>query len=252
MTEPSTWVKGGRISSRASIPRAVSTEPLRDPLRGSELSLAGPFATMSPSGGSSGGGLRGPSSGRTEDLYTTRERRRVGAGTSTTSAGNLRRMGSGEGSDHRSRAEAGMTRDSSASAQAETAVGKVDSGAVPRWVRLTSLALMGVTVWLGALMLLDPPVAIEPGTRYRSYAVDSGWFGLPLTSARQKDDVLLLTVAPEWLKASPEWHMLRVAHLTRHLMGREGVERIVILDPTGTILSDVSRDALSVELAPRK
>lgn len=233
MSDPATWVKGGRVGARASGPRQAADEPLM----GAGLSLAGPSLGL------------GPSSGRTDDLFTTRERR--GGPVTTTATPGMRRAGNAKGNSPRPRAETGALRENP-SPTAPEAQRKTAPGSVPGWVRQTTVAFMGLTAVFASMMLLDPPVEIEAGTRYRSFKVEDGWSGLPLTAARQKSDVLLLTVAPEWLKAPPEWHVLRVAHLTRYLMGRDGIERIVILDPAGRILSDVGREALSVDLAPHK
>lgn len=120
------------------------------------------------------------------------------------------------------------------------------------WISRATMVLFALTGYFGLQILMNPPISIEPSGRYQVYAVDSGWGGLPVAQARRLDDLLMVTVSPDWMKVSAETHRQWLGHLARYLIGRDGVERIVLLDPHGAILSDVGREVLRVDLRPQK
>jgi hypothetical protein len=119
-------------------------------------------------------------------------------------------------------------------------------------VNVLTVGSLIITGYVGSSQLLEPPRSFEfPSSTYQAYQIDAMAGKLPLAGARRYGGMLLISASPEWLKSTPEQHTSMVSHLITHTFGREGVERVVILDPSGRILADVDRDDLKITVGQR-
>lgn len=149
------------------------------------------------------------------------------------------------------RSENTERRDPQAHAEASF-VSFVPSQAVRRMVNVLTVGSLIITGYVGSSQLLEPPRSFEfPSSTYQAYQIDAMAGKLPLAGARRYGGMLLISASPEWLKSTPEQHTSMVSHLITHTFGREGVERVVILDPSGRILADVDRDDLKITVGQR-
>lgn len=124
----------------------------------------------------------------------------------------------------------------------------------PRVQRLVTYLTLGCFLLSGGLaadILLNPLPAVEEGYYYQAYHTDLMPPDMPIESVRRVGEVLMIRASPEWLKLPPAHHPQLVAHVMRYVLGRDGIERVVVVDPRGRVLSDVNRDNLQVELKVR-
>ncbi|MFM7201612.1 MAG: hypothetical protein ACKO6N_12555 [Myxococcota bacterium] len=128
----------------------------------------------------------------------------------------------------------------------------IPSPSVRRVVNVLTVVSLTLTGYVGVSQLLEPPRSFEfPSSTYQAYQIDALAGKLPLAGARRYGGMLLISASPEWLKSTPEQHTSMVSHLITHTFGREGVERVVIVDPSGRILADVDRDDLKISVGQR-
>jgi len=104
-----------------------------------------------------------------------------------------------------------------------------------------------VTVILGSRLLLDAPTrVVEDSSRYQVYQLTGTASSLPITSARRLDSTLMVLGSPDWEELSVSHRRSLIEHLTRALLGRDGIERVVVVDVQGQMLATGSRDAVEV------
>lgn len=256
---PAAWVRGSGVSAGASRALAGSGAELEE----GPLSLAPLTASRV---GTMPGGAEERTRGNSAPARSTRPQRSApgvratlrGTADPLTGSANPRREDSAE------RRTAPMLEpvklESSRYLTTPSAAGRLVMRSVqaevhsPRVRRLVTYLTLGCFLLSGSLaadILMNPLPVVEEGYYYQAYHTNLMPPDMPIESVRRVGEVLMIRASPEWLKLPPAHHPQLVAHVMRYVLGRDGIERVVVVDPRGRVLSDVNRDNLQVELKVR-
>jgi hypothetical protein len=115
----------------------------------------------------------------------------------------------------------------------------------------SSVALLSVAIVLilrAQLVLTPPPPTFADPAVYASYALSGPSGRLPFAAARRFGNVLILTATAEWAGLGRKSQQQLLHHLADHLVGRDSIDVLLVLDRSGRELGRAMKGDVVLEL----